>query len=602
MKRDKEGNSGWLGHLSRMVFAGVGLETLIEATRTIDAKLKTTKMDESGASDKDEKDDQATKKPKKAIQAFVDPSWIEAMQEELLQFKLQKVWTLVDLSNGKRPIGTKWVFRNKKDERGIVVRNKARLVAQGYTQEEGIDYDEVLLLEGNGWPPPGFKDSLFPKKVYKVEKALYGLYQAPRAWYETLSTYLIKNGFRRGTTDKTLFIKKDKGDILSIWIIDVLNSSRPDIMFVKFCACARDSPFDLEAFLDSDYAGASLDRKSTTGGAMDPNQCLIMDLLIKAFDVSKAKHIGDNLPGIELRGGHATSNKVPLPNTEIFEQLALMGYASDSDKLTFQKGPIQQGEGSTVLVESHHTPITTPSTSQPPLSSPSRVTRLEQDLKQTKKVYSNAYTKLIMRVKKLEHKVKSRQPRRRARVVISDTEEDLEDPSKQGEKCCRLIKPLYFIGTGDEKIKKQLGARKTWHEEAINCITIMEERQRIARDEEIALQLQKEFNRARQEQEVVADQAHDIDWSDHVVLRYHALQNRSFSIAKVRKNIVWDQNYAFVPKDSKIEKEVMKRPGFYFPQKSIKKNDDSQQQAGSSKKRSREDSDKDNPTAPETRG
>ncbi|GJV21174.1 putative ribonuclease H-like domain-containing protein [Tanacetum coccineum] len=82
--------------------------------------------------------------PKKVIHALKDPSWIEAMQEELLQFKLQEVWTLVDLPNGKRAIGTKWVFRNKKDERGIVIRNKARLVAQGYTQEEGIDYDEVF--------------------------------------------------------------------------------------------------------------------------------------------------------------------------------------------------------------------------------------------------------------------------------------------------------------------------------------------------------------------------------------------------------------------------------------------------------------------------
>ncbi|GKE97122.1 putative ribonuclease H-like domain-containing protein, partial [Tanacetum coccineum] len=67
------------------------------------------------------------------IQALTDPSWIEAMQEELLQFKLQKVWTLVDLPKGKRAIGTKWVYRNKKDERRIVVRNKVRLVAQGYT-------------------------------------------------------------------------------------------------------------------------------------------------------------------------------------------------------------------------------------------------------------------------------------------------------------------------------------------------------------------------------------------------------------------------------------------------------------------------------------
>nr|GEY92914.1 hypothetical protein [Tanacetum cinerariifolium] len=72
-------------------------------------------------------------------QALKDPSWIEAMQEELLQFKMQKVWVLVDLSYGKRAIGTKWVFKNKKDERGIVVKNKVRLVAQGHTQEEGID-------------------------------------------------------------------------------------------------------------------------------------------------------------------------------------------------------------------------------------------------------------------------------------------------------------------------------------------------------------------------------------------------------------------------------------------------------------------------------
>ncbi|GJW39497.1 putative ribonuclease H-like domain-containing protein [Tanacetum coccineum] len=81
--------------------------------------------------------------PKKVIHALKDPSWIEAMQKELLQFKLQEVWTLVDLPNGKRDIGTKGVFRNKKDERVIVIRNKARLVAQGYTQEEGIGYDEV---------------------------------------------------------------------------------------------------------------------------------------------------------------------------------------------------------------------------------------------------------------------------------------------------------------------------------------------------------------------------------------------------------------------------------------------------------------------------
>ncbi|GJV39771.1 reverse transcriptase domain-containing protein [Tanacetum coccineum] len=183
--------------------------------------------------------------PKKVTQALTDPSWIEAMQDELLQFRLQKVWRLVDLPKGKHAIGTKWVYRNKKDERGIVVRNKARLVAQGYTQEEGIDYDEVFApvarieairlflayasfmgfivyqmdvksaflygtIEEEVYvcQPPGFEDPQFPDKVYKVEKALYGLHQAPRAWYETLSTYLLENGFRRGIIDKTLFIKK----------------------------------------------------------------------------------------------------------------------------------------------------------------------------------------------------------------------------------------------------------------------------------------------------------------------------------------------------------------------------------------------------------
>ncbi|GJR44992.1 putative ribonuclease H-like domain-containing protein [Tanacetum coccineum] len=77
--------------------------------------------------------------PKKVSQALADESWVEAMQEELLQFKLQAVWVLCDLPDGKRVIGTKWVFRNKRDERGTIIKNKARLVAQGYRQEEGVD-------------------------------------------------------------------------------------------------------------------------------------------------------------------------------------------------------------------------------------------------------------------------------------------------------------------------------------------------------------------------------------------------------------------------------------------------------------------------------
>ncbi|GKD29595.1 putative ribonuclease H-like domain-containing protein [Tanacetum coccineum] len=172
--------------------------------------------------------------PKNISQALQDESWVEAMQEELLQFKLQKVWVLVDLPYGKKVIGTKWVFRNKRDERSIVVKNKARLVAQGFRQEEGIDYDETkwwlkvhfsygeLLVEEEVYvhQPPGFVDPAHPNKVYKVIKALYGLHQAPRAWYETLSSFLMENGFRRVKQQPDgIFISQDKyvADILKMF-------------------------------------------------------------------------------------------------------------------------------------------------------------------------------------------------------------------------------------------------------------------------------------------------------------------------------------------------------------------------------------------------
>ncbi|GJX33230.1 putative ribonuclease H-like domain-containing protein, partial [Tanacetum coccineum] len=176
----------------------------------------------------------------------------------------------VDMNNA---IGTKWVFRNKKDERGIVVKNKARLVAQGHTQEEGIDYDEVftpvvrieairLFLAYASFKdfvvyqmnvksafqygkieeevyvcqPPGFEDPYFPDKVYKVEKALYGLYQAPRAWYETLTTYLLENGFHMGEIDITLFTKRQKYDILlvQVYVDDIIFGSTKKHMSNEF--------------------------------------------------------------------------------------------------------------------------------------------------------------------------------------------------------------------------------------------------------------------------------------------------------------------------------------------------------------------------------
>ncbi|GJW48070.1 retrovirus-related pol polyprotein from transposon TNT 1-94 [Tanacetum coccineum] len=146
---------------------------------------------------------------------------------------------LEPLSLGVRPIGTKWVLKNKKDERGIVIRNKARLVAQGYTQEEGIDYEEVfapvarieairLFLAYASYM--GF--IVYQMDVKGVEKAMYGLHQAPRAWYGTLSKYLLANGFQRGTIDQTLFIRKHKGEFLlvQVYVDDIIfGSSNPKL-------------------------------------------------------------------------------------------------------------------------------------------------------------------------------------------------------------------------------------------------------------------------------------------------------------------------------------------------------------------------------------
>ncbi|GKA85808.1 retrovirus-related pol polyprotein from transposon TNT 1-94 [Tanacetum coccineum] len=202
--------------------------------------------------------------PKKVYEALKHPGQVDSMQEELNQFYRNKVWTIVPLPCGKTAIGSKWVFRNKKDEHGITTKNKARLVAQGYNQEEGIDYDEtfasVARMEAimiflafsiymnfkvyqmdvksaflNGKlkeevyvnQPPGFESSEFPDYVCKLDKTLYGLKQTPRAWYETFSTFLIQNKFSRGRIDNTLFIYKSKGEVLlvQVYVDDIIFGS-----------------------------------------------------------------------------------------------------------------------------------------------------------------------------------------------------------------------------------------------------------------------------------------------------------------------------------------------------------------------------------------
>ncbi|GJR42069.1 retrovirus-related pol polyprotein from transposon TNT 1-94 [Tanacetum coccineum] len=184
--------------------------------------------------------------PKKLIEALEEEGWIIAMQEELNQFERNKVWTLVPIPHGKTIIGTKWIWKNKMDEHGVVVKNKARLVAQGpeairiflaYAAYMGFMVFQMdvksaflngkILKEVYVQQPPGFESSEFPNHVCKLDKALYGLKQAPRAWYETLSKFLLQHKFVRGTIDNTIFTYKTKSDVIivQIYVDDIIFGS-----------------------------------------------------------------------------------------------------------------------------------------------------------------------------------------------------------------------------------------------------------------------------------------------------------------------------------------------------------------------------------------
>ncbi|GKB39832.1 retrovirus-related pol polyprotein from transposon TNT 1-94 [Tanacetum coccineum] len=159
-------------------------------------------------------------------EAMADHSWIESMQDELNQFERLQVWELVPRPEGKNVIALKWLWKNKCDAENIVVRNKTRLVAKGYKQEEGIDFEEsfapclLVLLEAVS----------FISRL-QVKKALYGLKQAPRAWYDKLSSFLIEHGFTKGIIDPNLFTRRHGGDILlvQVYVDDIIfGSTNPD--------------------------------------------------------------------------------------------------------------------------------------------------------------------------------------------------------------------------------------------------------------------------------------------------------------------------------------------------------------------------------------
>nr|GFB20199.1 hypothetical protein [Tanacetum cinerariifolium] len=186
-----------------------------------------------------------------------------------------------------------WVA-NKRDARGIVVRNKARLVAQGHRQEEGIDYDEMdvksaflyeeIKEEVYVTQPKGFEDLYFPKHVYRIVKALYGLHQAPRAWYARLFIFLLNHNYRRGTIDKTLFIKRNSRDILlvQVYVDDIIFGSTNKAWCDEFKALMK-GEFEMSAIGEMTFF-LGLQVKQLPDGIFISQDKYVKDILTK-FDM-----------------------------------------------------------------------------------------------------------------------------------------------------------------------------------------------------------------------------------------------------------------------------------------------------------------------------
>jgi hypothetical protein len=221
--------------------------------------------------------------PKNFNEASKDDHWVKVMNDELDQIEKNNMWEMVHRPEGKNIIGSKWIFKNKLNVQGQVVRNKVRLVCKVYDQIEGLDFDEkfapVARLEAirifpgyachkrfkvyqmdvksaflNGYlneevymeQPEGFELSDNPDLVCKLKKALYGLKQAPRAWYHILDTHLKDKGFKRGTIDNNLYIKTKDNDflIVLVYVDDIIFICNKDSL-VQWFSSTMESEFEM---------------------------------------------------------------------------------------------------------------------------------------------------------------------------------------------------------------------------------------------------------------------------------------------------------------------------------------------------------------------
>nr|GEY25238.1 hypothetical protein [Tanacetum cinerariifolium] len=340
--------------------------------------------------------------PKKIVDALKDPSWVEAMQQEYLQFKIQNEEG-IDYEEVFAPILRIEVIR-------LFLAYASYMGFKVYQMDVRSAFlywiinEEVYVMQ-----PPGFPDPEFPHRVYKAEKAMYGLHQAPRAWYGTLSKYLLDNGFQRGTIEQTLFIRKHKGEFLLVQVItsitkengiflsqdkyvgdilkkirytdiraaktpmdrenpwgkdgtgkDVelhlyrsmigslmyLTASRPDIMYLKGnpklgLRYPKESPFDLVAYSNSDYGGAHQDRKSTTKG------CQFLGRRLISWKCKKQTIMATSTTEAEYVAAASGCGQVPSIQNQLLDYGTVELFASML---------VPQGEGSEHPSEPHHTP------------------------------------------------------------------------------------------------------------------------------------------------------------------------------------------------------------------------------------------------------
>jgi hypothetical protein len=266
--------------------------------------------------------------PKNFNEANKDDHWVKAMNDELDQIEKNNTWEMVQKPEGKNVIGSKWIFKNKLNEQGQFIRNKERLVYKGYAQIEGLDFGETFVLVArleairmflayvchkrfkvyqldvksaflNGdlseevymEQPEGFKLFDNPDLVCKMKKSLYGLKQAPRAWYRRLDTYLKDKGFKRGTTDSNLYIKRDNNNLLIVlvYVDDIIFGCNKDSL-VQWFSSAMESEFEMSMIGKlSFFLGLQITQRHE---GMFISQEKYLREMLKRFQMEDSKRVG----------------------------------------------------------------------------------------------------------------------------------------------------------------------------------------------------------------------------------------------------------------------------------------------------------------------